>query len=100
MAFKNQEIDLEVNPHVNSGGPNQEVSVIRCAAMCRSIEASIGFYCEPLGIKNRAEARDEALRRCHGINNDRTFCRWLVGKEKTQQRIVEVRLNPFLGTLW
>jgi hypothetical protein len=101
MAFKNQEIDLEVNPHVNGRGADQEVSVIRRTAAWGCIEAGIGFYGEPLCSKNRmrTEARDEALRRCYGIDNDRSFCRWLVSKEKAEQRIVEVRLNPFLSAL-
>src|SRR5437867_2000536 len=72
MALKNQEIDLEVNPHVNGRGSDQEVRVVRHPATCGRIEAGIGFYCEPLCSKNRmrTEARDEALCRCYGIDND------------------------------
>ena len=75
MTLKNQEIDLEVNPYVNGRGTDQEVSIIRCSATCRGIEASIGFYCESMSREGRAETSDEALRRCHGIDNDRSFCR-------------------------
>ena len=100
MALKNQEIDLEVNPYVNSGGTNQEVSVIRRATTYGCIETSIGLYCEPLGSKNRAEARDQALRRCYRIDNNCAFCCWFVSKEKAEQHVIEMRFNPLLSTLW
>ena len=71
LEVKEQEIDLEIHPHVHRRGTDQQIRLIGDSPSLVRGQAGVWCYAQAVCLKHRLDPLQQAVRRRHRVDDDR-----------------------------